>query len=199
MLMLVERGWGTCETSKVSRVHFMRNSNTLSLPSSVGSWSGIMSPWRARYTRCIATVNSYLQCEVLYLHILKYSVEGSSYLSRLPSLSWSARSHILPNIDIGSFEPIMTFRTWAMAFFLFCTTLTLHLVSWKKTAHWLELVEESVVLSLFVRLDQEVDAEWITGDHMGEITLYEVFFTLGREFLVALQPLRPQELWQHRS
>ena len=91
-----------------------------------------------------------------------------------------------------------------MAFFLFCTTLTLHLVSWKKTAHWLELVEESVVLSLFVRLDQEVDAEWMTGeylsgDHMGEITLYEGFFTLGREFLVALQPLRPQELWQHRS
>lgn len=92
-----------------------------------------------------------------------------------------------------------------MAFFLFCRTLTLHLVSWKKTAHWLELVEESVVLSLFVRLDQEVDAEWMTGeylsgDHMGEITLYEgFFFTLGREFLVALQPLRPQELWQHRS
>ena len=86
-----------------------------------------------------------------------------------------------------------------MAFFLFCRTLTLHLVSWKKTAHWLELVEESVVLSLFVRLDQEVDAEWITGDHMGEITLYELVFTLGREFLVALQPLRPQELWQHRS
>ena len=99
-------------------------------------------------------------------------------------MSWSARSHILPNIDIGSFEPIMTFRTWAMVFFLFCRTLTLHLVSWKKTTHWLELVEESVVLSLFVRLDQEVDAEWMTGeylsgDHMGEITLYEVFFYLG--------------------
>ena len=62
--------------------------------------------------------------------------------------------------------------------------MTLHLVSWKKTAHWLELVEESVVLSLFVRLDQEVDAEWMTGEylsgnHMGEITLYEVFFYLG--------------------
>ena len=99
-------------------------------------------------------------------------------------MSWSARSHILPNIDIGSFEPIMTFRTWAMVFFLFCRTLTLHLVSWKKTTHWLELVEESVVLSLFVRLDQEVDAEWMTGeylsgDHMGEITLYEGFFYLG--------------------
>ena len=83
-----------------------------------------------------------------------------------------------------------------MAFFLFCRTLTLHLVSWKKTAHWLELVEESVVLSLFVRLDQEVDAEWMTGEYSQYM---KVSLTLGREFLVALQPLRPQELWQHRS
>ena len=83
-----------------------------------------------------------------------------------------------------------------MAFFLLCRTLTLHLVSWKKTAHWLELVEESVVLSLFVRLDQEVDAEWMTGEYSHFV---KVSFTLGREFLVALQPLRPQELWQRRS
>ena len=92
-----------------------------------------------------------------------------------------------------------------MAFFLFCTTLTLHLVSWKKTAHWLELVEESVVLSLFVRLDQEVDAEWMTQVNIRREIIWvrsnymNVYFTLGREFLVVLQPLRPQELWQHRS
>ena len=92
-----------------------------------------------------------------------------------------------------------------MAFFLFCRTLTLHLVSWKKTAHWLELVEESVVLSLFVRLDQEVDAEWMTQVNIRREIIWvrsnymNVYFTLGREFLVVLQPLRPQELWQHRS
>ena len=121
----------------------------------MGSWSGIMSPWRARYTRCIATVNSYLHRLPCYDQLSQWG-QNYDHLSKLPSLSWSARSHILPSMDIGSFEPIITLRTCDVVHYAFF--LKLYLVPWKKATDWLKLVEQGVILPLLIRLDKEVDA-----------------------------------------
>ena len=47
------------------------------------------------------------------------STEFIVYLSKFPSLSWSARSHIFPSIDMGSLDPSITFRTLHKQIILF--------------------------------------------------------------------------------